>query len=35
LPEQAPPLDLPELPPEESVYDKALPILKQVWTRAA
>jgi len=26
LPDQTPPLDLPELPPGESFYDKALPI---------
>ena len=25
--------DLPELPPGESVYDKALPILKRAWAR--
>jgi hypothetical protein len=33
LPEAEPPLDLPELPPGESVYDKALPILKKAWAR--
>lgn len=26
-------MDLPELPPGESVYDKALPILKKAWAR--
>lgn len=25
--------DLPELPPGESVYDQALPILKRAWSR--
>ena len=33
LPDQTPPLDLPELPPGESFYDKALPILKKAWAR--
>src|SRR5664279_4613669 len=33
LPEQTPPLDLPELPPGESFYDQALPILKKAWAR--
>ena len=33
LPEQTPPLDLPELPPGKSVYDQALPILKKAWAR--
>ncbi len=33
LPDQAPPLDLPKLPPGESFYDKALPILKKAWAR--
>jgi len=33
LPNQTPPLDLPELPPGESFYDKALPILKKGWAR--
>jgi hypothetical protein len=33
LPDQRPPVDLPELPPGESVYDKALPILKKAWAR--
>ena len=33
LPEQPPPVDLPELPPGESFYDKALPILKRAWAR--
>jgi hypothetical protein len=33
LPETLPPVDLPELPAGESVYDKALPILKKAWTR--
>jgi len=28
LPDRAPPVDLPELLPGESVYDQALPILK-------
>ena len=27
------PMDLPELPPGESFYDKALPILKKAWAR--
>ena len=33
LPEQLPPPDLPKLPPGESFYDKALPILKRAWAR--
>jgi len=33
LPDRAPPEDLPELPPGESFYDKALPILKKAWAR--
>ena len=33
LPAQPLPLDLPELPPGESFYDKALPILKKAWAR--
>jgi hypothetical protein len=33
LPQEAPPVYLPELPPGESVYDKALPILKRAWAR--
>ena len=33
LPDNPPPLDLPELPPGESFYDKALPILKRAWAR--
>jgi hypothetical protein len=33
LPEQPPPMDLPELPPGESFYDKALPVLKRAWAR--
>jgi hypothetical protein len=33
LPDKPPPLDLPELPPGESFYDKALPILKKAWAR--
>jgi hypothetical protein len=33
LPEQPPPADVPVLPPGESVYDKALPILKKAWAR--
>ena len=33
LPDKSPPLDLPELPPGESFYDKALPSLKKAWVR--
>ncbi len=33
LPERAPSADLPKLPPGESFYDKALPILKKAWAR--
>ena len=33
LPDKTPPIDLPELPPGESFYDKALPILKKAWAR--
>ena len=33
LPDKMPPMDLPELPPGESFYDKALPILKKAWAR--
>lgn len=33
LPSTQPPEDLPELPPGESCYDQALPILKRAWTR--
>ena len=33
LPAKPRPLDLPELPPGESFYDQALPILKQAWAR--
>ena len=33
MPDQTPPLDLPELPPGESFYDRALPILKKAWAR--
>jgi hypothetical protein len=33
LPDKTPPLNLPELPPGESFYDKALPILKKAWAR--
>jgi hypothetical protein len=33
LPDKTPPLDLPKLPPGESFYDKALPILKKAWAR--
>ncbi len=33
LPDKPPPLDLPELPPGESFFDKALPILKKAWAR--
>ena len=31
LPDKTPPVDLAELPPGESFYDKALPILKKAW----
>jgi Ribbon-helix-helix protein, copG family len=34
LPCEAPTADLPKLPPGESVYDKALPILKRAWARS-
>jgi hypothetical protein len=33
LTDPPPPVDLPKLPPGESVYDKALPILKRAWAR--
>ena len=33
LPSEPPPVALPELPPGESFYDKALPILKRAWER--
>ena len=33
LPDKTPLVDLPELPPGESFYDKALPILKRAWAR--
>jgi hypothetical protein len=33
LPEDRPPADLPKLPPGESFYDQALPILKRAWAR--
>jgi hypothetical protein len=33
LPDKTPPLNLPEVPPGESFYDKALPILKKAWAR--
>lgn len=33
LPDQAPAAGLPELPPGESAFDKALPILKRAWAR--
>jgi hypothetical protein len=33
LPAEPPPLDLPVVPPGESFYDKALPILKEAWAR--
>ena len=33
LPEKAPLAGLPKLPPGESFYDKALPILKKAWAR--
>lgn len=33
LPDKALPAPLPKLPPGESVYDLALPILKRAWAR--
>ena len=33
LPVTQPPEDLPELPPGESCYDQALPILRRAWAR--
>ena len=33
LPDRTPPVDLPAVPPGESFYDKALPILKKAWAR--
>jgi hypothetical protein len=33
LPDKTPPVDLPELPPGESFFDKALPILKKACAR--
>ncbi|MHB8522488.1 MAG: ribbon-helix-helix protein, CopG family [Limisphaerales bacterium] len=33
LPDKSARVDLPELPPGESVYDHALPILKRAWAR--
>ena len=33
LPENPPPVDWPKLPPGESFYDKALPILKKAWAK--
>jgi hypothetical protein len=33
LPDKTPPVHLPELPPGQSVYDKALPILRKAWAR--
>ncbi len=33
LPEKATTAGLPKLPPGESFYDKALPILKKAWAR--
>ena len=33
LPDKTALANLPELPPGESVYDKALPILKRAWAR--
>ncbi|MEK7674662.1 MAG: CopG family transcriptional regulator [Verrucomicrobiota bacterium] len=33
LPDKAALADLPKLPPGESVYDHALPILKRAWAR--
>jgi hypothetical protein len=35
LPDKPPTLNLPELPPGESFYDKALPILKKAWPRSS
>jgi hypothetical protein len=34
LPGEVPRADLPKLPAGESVYDKALPILKRAWARS-
>ena len=33
LPNQPCSMDLPELPPGESFYDKALPLLRRAWAR--
>jgi hypothetical protein len=33
LPDKTRPVDLPAVPPGESFYDKALPILKKAWAR--
>ena len=33
LPDKSAPAGLPKLPPGESVYDLALPILKKAWAR--
>ena len=33
LPDNEPPAHLPKLPPGESFYDRALPILKRAWAR--
>jgi hypothetical protein len=33
LPDHPPPPNLPKLPPGESAYDVALPVLKRVWAR--
>jgi hypothetical protein len=33
LPDKTLPVELPELPPGESCYDKARPILKKAWAR--
>ena len=33
LPDKTPPSDLPPVPPSESFYDKALPVLKKAWAR--
>ena len=33
LPAEPLPMDLPVVPPGESFYDKALPILKKAWAR--
>ena len=33
LPDKPPPMEMPELLPGESFYDKALPILRRAWAR--